>query len=43
MSISTKNITERGNSKHKGSEVGTCLVSSRSKEVKVAVVDGDNK
>ena len=43
VSISTKSITGRGNSKYKGSEVGTCLVCSRSKEVRVAVVDGDNK
>ena len=43
VSISTKSLIGRENSKYKGSEMETCQVGLRRKNVRVAVVDGDDE
>ena len=43
MSISEKSLIGRENSKDKDSEMETCQVGLRSKNVRIAVVDGDDE
>lgn len=43
VSISAKSLIGRENSKDKDSEMETCQVGLRSKNVRIAVVDGDDE